>query len=122
MALTGCGTLRSVKSDYQSSKEFGRKVQCETYASKTKQEFKEEVRELAGKNDIFYSVERIFYSSKRNSCVCILRESSVVQGERFEDTQTLDVLTKEDLGFKSYSGNELDNLRKDVDKQVKSLE
>jgi hypothetical protein len=107
----------------QASKAFDRKVRCETYASKTEQEFKEAQRELTGsKNEMFYSVERIFYSSKRNSCICILRASSVIKGKSFEDIQMLDVLTKEDLGFKSYSGDELRNLKKDVDEQVKSLE
>ena len=102
--------------------EFDKKVRCETYASKTEQEYREADRELGSKSDILYSVERIFYSSKRNSCICILRASSVVNGKRFEDVQTLDVLTKEELGFKSYSGTELNNLSRDVDAQVKSLQ
>jgi hypothetical protein len=122
LGLTGCDTLHYMKTDYQSSQEFDRKARCETYASKTEQEFREATRELGNKNDILFSVERIFYSSKRNSCVCLLRESSVVLNKRFEEIQTLDVLTKEDLGSKSYSGNQLDNLSKDVDAQVKSLE
>jgi hypothetical protein len=123
LVLTGCGTFRSVRSDYQSSEEFDRKIRCEAYAGKTEIEFREASRELGtGKNEIFWSVERVFYSSKRNSCICILRASSVVNGKGFTDIQILDVLTKQDLGIKSYSRDELDKLREDVDAQVKSLE
>jgi hypothetical protein len=126
LALTltaGCDTVRSVKSDLQSSKAFDRKVRCETYASKTEQSFKDADRELTGgKSGILYSVERSFYSSKRNSCICVVRGSSVVKGKSFETIQTLDVLTQEDLGFKSYSGDELRNLNTDIDEKVKSLE
>jgi hypothetical protein len=112
-----------VKSDLQSSKAFERKVQCETYASKTEQEFKDADRELtAGKSGILYTVERAFYSPKRNSCICILRASSVVKGKTFETIQTFDALTKEDLGFKSYSGDELRSLNADIEERVKSLE
>jgi hypothetical protein len=122
LVLTGCETVHSIKSDFESSKAFDRKVRCESYSSKTEQEFKAAARELSGKNDISYSTERVFYSSKRNSCVCILRASSVVKGKSFDSIQTLDVLTKEDLGFKTYSGDEIRNLNKDVQDQVKSLE
>lgn len=121
--ISGCDTVRSVKSDLQSSKAFDRKVRCETYASKTEQEFKDADRELTGgKSGILYSVERAFYSSKRNSCICIVRASSVVKGKPFETIQTFDVLTKEDLGFKSYSAEEPHTLNRDVEEQVKSLE
>ena len=124
LGLTGCGTFRSMKTDYQSSKAFEKKIQCEGYASKTEQEFRDADRELggAGKNEIFYSVERVFYSSKRNSCICILRASSVVNGKGFDDVLTLDVLTEEELKYKSYSGNERDQVRNDVNTEVKSLE
>lgn len=123
LLTSGCDTVRSVKSDLQSSKAFDRKVRCESYASKTEQEFKEASRELTGgKSDILYSVDRSFYSSKRNSCICIVRAWSVVKEKSFQSIQTLDVLTKEDLGYKSYSGDELSNVNPYIDEQVKSLE
>jgi hypothetical protein len=123
LLTSGCDTLRSVKSDLQSSKAFDRKVRCETYASKTEQDFKDADRELTGgKSGILYTVERAFYSPKRNSCICILRASSVVKGKTFETIQTFDALTKEDLGFKSYSGDELRSVNADVEERVKSLE
>jgi hypothetical protein len=119
---SGCDTVRSVKSDLQSSKAFDRKVRCETYASKTEQEFKDAYRELMGKDDTRFAVERAFYSSKRNSCICIVRASSVARGESFQTIQTLDVLTKEGLGDKVYSGDELRNVNGYIEEQVKSLE
>lgn len=123
LLTSGCDTVRSVESDLQSSKAFDRKVRCETYASKTEQEFRDAGRELTGgKNDILYSVERSFYSSKRNSCICVVRAWSVVRGKSFQTIQTLDVLTKEDLGDKSYSGDELRSVNAYIDEQVKSLE
>ena len=123
LLTSGCDTVRSVKSDLQSSKAFDRKVRCETYASKTEQEFKDADRELTGgKSGILDTVERAFYSSKRNSCICIVRSWSVVKGKSFQLIQTLDVLTKEGLGDKSYSGDEVRNVNDDIDKQVKSLE
>jgi hypothetical protein len=89
LLTSGCDTIRAVKSDLQSSKAFDRKVRCESYASKTEQEFKEASRELTGgKSDILYSVDRSFYSSKRNSCICIVRASSVVKGKSFQSIQT----------------------------------
>lgn len=104
-------------------KGFRKKVQCETYATKTEQEFKEAGRELVGgKNDILYTTERVFYSSKRNSCICMLRAFYVVKGKGFYDILTIDALTKEDLGSRSYSGDEGNNIAKDVEDKVKSLE
>jgi hypothetical protein len=123
LLTSGCDTVRSVKSDLQSSKAFDRKVRCETYASKTEQEFKDADKELTGgKSGILYSVERSFYSSKRNSCICILRALSVVKGKSFESIQTFDALTKEDLGFKSYFGDDLRNVNADIEEQFKSLQ
>jgi hypothetical protein len=127
LMLAGCSTLRSEQSEYRSSKEFSRKVQCETYASKTEQEFRDGDREWGGRpGETMFSVERSFYSSKRNSCVVILRETTSVRGELIEHLQTIDTLTKEDLGYKAYSDNghdaPRDNLRKDVEQQVRNLE
>ena len=115
LTLTSCDTIRSIKSDIASSRDFNRKVRCETYASKIEQDNK------GSSKDESYSIERIFYSAKRNSCVCILIFSA--QGDKLKAVQTFDVLTKEDLGTQTYYGYpQLDNLPKDVEAQVKSLE
>jgi hypothetical protein len=119
VSLSGCG----IKSDIQASRAFDRKVRCETYASKTEQEYRDATKELSGKkDDPLYSVERSFCSSKRNSCICILRSTSVVNGKLFETVQTLDVLTKEGLGFNTYPNAANGDLAKDVAATVKSLE
>ena len=121
LSFIGCATRDATRA--QTDRIFERKVQCETYASKTEKEFKDAGRELTGgKDQGIYSVERIFYSHKRNSCVCILRYTSFVRGETFEVLQVLDVLTKEDLWSKSYSGAEGTKMKKDIEDQIMRLE
>jgi hypothetical protein len=122
--FVGCDTVRSVESEFNSSRAFDRKVQCEAYDSKVEKEFTEAGRELtAGKDKGSYSVERTFYSKKRNSCICVLLYTSVVKKELFYEVQILDVLSKEDLWTKTYSGGaEAAGMNKDIEEQITALE
>ena len=74
------------------------------------------------KNDGNYYVERMFYSSKQNSCICVLvYESNPLKGNLFARVQVIDALTKEELKSNMFSG-ELGKMTDFVNAQMKSLE
>ena len=123
IALAQClGACRSggpAASEAQLSKDFERKVQCEIYASKTEKEYKEFGREFFGEKRSgvqsgVYSVDRILYSRRRNSCVCVLTYTSY-GGKGFESVQLLDVLTREQLWHHEYLSDEMGRADNDID-------
>ena len=125
VAMAGCDRLRSLKSEIEASRVFDRKIKCESYASKVEQEWKQASNELAPglTKEMSYSVERSFYSSKRNSCVCMLLILSPGQGGKMHyDVRTLDALTREELGDESFDGKEPGAWKDYIEKQVKDLQ
>jgi hypothetical protein len=110
--------------------EFQRKVDCERYAKQIREEWKDEEREAYIKRkfrdeDLLPSIERLFYSLPRNSCVCIVRDRILLKGDNshFRDhVFVFDVLTKETLWEKYYEEEgEGATLEKDIDAQFKRL-
>ncbi len=123
LMFTGCNTMRSAKSGLESSKAFERKFNAKRTRLRLNRSLRRRAENWwAARMYILYTTERVFYSSKRNSCICMLRAFYVVKGKGFYDILTIDALTKEDLGSRSYSGDEGNNIAKDVEDKVKSLE
>ena len=90
--------------------EFQRKVDCEKYASGIRSEWKDEEREVYVKwkvrsDDVLPSIERLFYSPQRNSCVCVVRGGILVKSNQPKfvySVHIFDVPTKESIWSRYY--------------------
>ncbi len=121
-------SMRASISD--SSELFHRKVECEKYASKVEEQYRD-IQRLGKKADLHsqeewlqqFVVDRIFYSLKRNSCVCVV-SSSAATTKGFDWVVVLDVLTKEELFNETYAPSSDGHAKeaKDIEEQVKRFE
>jgi len=101
---------------------FQKKVECEKYASKLLKEFRETGPVMPGGSGGDWYVERIFYSPKRDSCICIIGNRTVEKGEAVYDMQMIDALTTELLWSHRYKGGEVVGSADDIEAQVKRYE
>src|ERR1700687_3419099 len=84
--------------------EFDRKVRCEKYASQVRAEWKDEQRDTLVTQKL--TIERLFYSPQRNSCVCVVQDKILVESNHpsfMDHVFMFDVLTKESIWSKDYS-------------------
>ena len=103
----------------EASLSFQRKVECEKYAGQTEREFDANINRKEG----YFDTERMFYSPKRNSCVCILVYNGIAglnKGNLFARVYVLDALTKEELGAQSFPG--MNGMTEYIAAQEKALE
>jgi hypothetical protein len=140
LVCCGCGTTTSSPraaakdnsgrpEELSLRQEFDRKVQCEKYASQIRAEWKDERRDENAKLNfqsqiLLPTIERLFYSAQRNSCVCVARQHVTGKaGDPLNDHIFIfDVLTKELIWGKDYwSADQVANVQKDIAEQVQHL-
>ncbi len=100
----------------QKSTLFLKKVECEKYAERTRQEYRETGPLMPGGDaQTNYYVERIFYSPKKDSCVCVLgNKLEQPNGEDAYSILIVDALTKKLLLAKEYRSGDKTGLVGDV--------
>ena len=100
----------------QDSALFLKKVECEKYAERTRQEYRETGPLMAGgAAERNYYVERIFYSPKRDSCLCVLgNKLKQPNGEDAYSILIIDALTKKLLFAKEYRSGGVTGMAGDV--------
>ena len=136
VTIAGIGCRLNDKTNSVSRKEsvrreeLRRKVDCEKYAGQIRSEWKDEEREIFVKQklrseDLLPSIDRLFYSPQRNSCVCVVRDQILVKSDHpsfLYHVFIYDVLTKETIWRKDYfDDSQVGNLDKDIDDQAKHL-
>ena len=102
--LLGCSSNQN-----QESALFQKKVECEKYAEKTRQEYRETGPLMpGGAAERHYYVERIFYSPKRDSCLCVLGNNiKKASGEDVSEILVIDALTKKLLWAREFKSSEM---------------
>jgi hypothetical protein len=102
---------------------FQKKVECEKYGDKTRQEFREAGPLMPGGAKGDYYVERSFYSPARNSCVCVLGEPLMANGELEYEIEMIDALTKKPLWSRRFKSSEvMMGMADDIEARVKREE
>ena len=105
------------------SRVFQRKVECEKYASRILQEYRESPG-IPGSSPGDYYVERVFYSPKRDSCICVLGNGHADGKDIYiYDIYIIDALTMKLLLSRRYKSTaDIQGMADDIQAQVERYE
>ena len=102
---------------------FQKSAECEKYANAMLTEYRETARFMPTfpeRGDWY--VERVFYSPKRDSCLCVLGASLPSKDETTYDIFLIDSLTRKLLWSRGFKGNQATTMADDIEAVVKSYE
>lgn len=112
LALTGCHQA-----------EFYHKIQCGNYGFLLLQE--EEIKSKMRHDPDGYavmSIDRVFYSKSRNSCVVIEKDQVYGSTHFFQTLTAVDALTREELWYAGYENATNSQMSLDEDELLKTYQ